>query len=192
MSQGSGVVTATGIGHAGDAAVVGRLAAGDAEALASLYDRYAKLVYSLAVRILEDTAEAEEVVQDVFSQAWAQASRYDAARAPVAAWLLMMARSRAIDRRRSRRAAPVAAAAELPDVRDEAPAPEAQALTAEQVTRLKRALGELPLAQRLTIELAYYGGMTQSEIAEKLEQPIGTIKTRIRLGLRRLREALQE
>jgi RNA polymerase sigma-70 factor (ECF subfamily) len=191
MSQGSGVVTATGIGHAGDAAVVGRLAAGDAEALASLYDRYARLVYSLALRILEDTAEAEEVVQDVFSQAWTQASRYDAARAPVAAWLLMMARSRAIDRRRSRRAAPVAAA-ELPDVRDEAPAPDAQALTAEQVTRLKRALGELPLAQRLAIELAYYGGMTQSEIADRLEQPIGTIKTRIRLGLRRLREALQE
>jgi RNA polymerase sigma-70 factor (ECF subfamily) len=186
------VVTATSLGHAGDVAVVGRLAAGDADALALLYDRYAKLLYSLALRILEDSAEAEEIVQDVFSQAWAQASRYDAARAPVVAWLLMMARSRAIDRRRARHAVPVTGDGALSEVRDAKPAPEAQVLAADDVRRLRRALEELPLAQRLAIELAYYGGMTQSEIAAKLEQPIGTVKTRIRLGLRRLREALQE
>ena len=186
------MVTAASLGQAGDAAVVGRLAAGDADALALLYDRYAKLLYSLALRILEDSAEAEEIVQDVFSQAWAQASRYDAARAPVVAWLLMMARSRAIDRRRARQSAPVSGTAALPDVQDSAPAPEAQVLAEAEVNRLRRALGELPLPQRLAIELAYYGGMTQSEIAARLEQPIGTVKTRIRLGLRRLREALQE
>lgn len=177
-----------------DAAVVARMAGGDADGLALLYDRYAKPVFSLARRILDDETEAEEIVQDVFSQAWHQASRYDPARGPVVAWLLMITRSRAIDRRRARQAAPIVDSrfeAGL-DLRDVAAAPDARAISANQVARLRRALRELPLVQRLAVELAYYEGLTQSEIAERLEQPLGTVKTRIRLGLRKLREALQE
>lgn len=177
-----------------DAAVVARMAGGDAGGLALLYDRYAKPVFSLARRILDDDTDAEEVVQDVFSQAWVQAGRYDPARGPVAAWLLMMTRSRAIDRRRARQAAPTAEAGRggLVDLPDAAPSPAARAMTADQIARLRDALRGLPLTQRLAIEMAYYEGLTQSEIAERLEQPLGTVKTRIRLGLRRLREALQE
>jgi RNA polymerase sigma-70 factor, ECF subfamily len=179
---------------ASDVAAVDRTAGGDAEALALLYDRHAKLVFSLAYRILGDPAEAEEVVQEVFSQAWLQADRYDPARAPVIAWLLMMTRSRAIDRRRARQASPVAETARgvLPDVADAAELPDARALSADQVGRLRRALRGLPLVQRLPIELAYYEGLTQTEIADQLEQPLGTVKTRIRLGLQKLREAMQE
>jgi RNA polymerase sigma-70 factor (ECF subfamily) len=180
--------------YANDAAAVDRTAGGDAEALAMLYDRHARHVFSLACRILGDPAEAEEVVQDVFSQVWLQAGRYDPARAPVVAWLLMMTRSRAIDRRRARQASPVADAGrtELPDVADAGVLPDAQVLSADQVGRLRRALRLLPLVQRLPIELAYYEGLSQSEIAEQLEQPLGTVKTRIRLGLQKLREAMQE
>jgi RNA polymerase sigma-70 factor, ECF subfamily len=180
--------------YASDVAAVDRTAGGDAEALAMLYDRHAKLVFSLACRILGDPAEAEEVVQDVFSQAWLQASRYDPARAPVVAWLLMMTRSRAIDRRRALQSSPVADIGRgvLPEVRDAAALPDARALSADQVGRLRRALRALPIVQRLPIELAYYEGLTQSEIADQLEQPLGTVKTRIRLGLQKLREAMQE
>jgi RNA polymerase sigma-70 factor (ECF subfamily) len=180
--------------YASDVAAVDRTAGGDAEALAQLYDRHARHVFSLACRILGDPAEAEEVVQDVFSQAWLQAGRYDPARAPVVAWLLMMTRSRAIDRRRARQASPVAdtGQAELPDLPDGGALPDARALSADQVGRLRRALRALPLVQRLPIELAYYEGLSQSEIADQLEQPLGTVKTRIRLGLQKLREAMQE
>ena len=180
--------------YASDVAAVDRTAGGDAEALAQLYDRHARHVFSLACRILGDPAEAEEVVQDVFSQAWLQAGRYDPARAPVVAWLLMMTRSRAIDRRRARQASPVADTGRgtLPDLPDAAALPDARVLSADQVGRLRRALRALPLVQRLPIELAYYEGLSQSEIAEQLEQPLGTVKTRIRLGLQKLREAMQE
>jgi RNA polymerase sigma-70 factor (ECF subfamily) len=180
--------------YASDVAAVDRTAGGDAEALAVLYDRHAKVVFSLAWRILGDAGEAEEVVQEVFSQAWLQAGRYDPARAPVVAWLLMMTRSRAIDRRRARQASPVADAgrAALPDVPDAAALQDARVLSADQIGRLRRALRALPLVQRLPIELAYYEGLSQSEIADQLEQPLGTVKTRMRLGLQKLREAMQE
>jgi RNA polymerase sigma-70 factor (ECF subfamily) len=106
----------------------------------------------------------------------------------------MMTRSRAIDRRRARQTSPVADAGrtELPDLPDSGVLPDARALTADQVGRLRRALRALPLVQRLPIELAYYEGLSQSEIADQLEQPLGTVKTRIRLGLQKLREAMQE
>lgn len=173
-----------------------RLAAGDRDAAAPLYDRHARAVYSLVLRIVEDEADAEDVVQEVFTQAWRQASRYDASRGAVGAWLLMMARTRAIDKLRARRARsgpqPVEdeRAMELVpaggrDVADEL-------VGAEQARQVQRALGELPLLQRLAIELAYYEGLTQREIAERLEEPLGTVKTRIRLGLLKLRDSLAE
>lgn len=173
-----------------------RLAAGDGDAAARLYDRHARAVYSLALRIVNDEGDAEDVVQEVFAQAWRQAARYDASRGVVGAWLLMMTRSRAIDRLRSARARPDSRAVDDPRVIDEMPAvlrdAPSRIIDAENARLAQRALAELPLLQRLVIELAYYEGLTQREIADRLEQPLGTVKSRLRLGLLKLRDALAE
>jgi RNA polymerase sigma-70 factor (ECF subfamily) len=175
-----------------DRATVDRMARGDGSALADLYDRHARAIYSLAVRILADAAEAEDVVQDVFAQAWRQATRYDPLRAPVAGWLMIITRARALDRLRRRRSRIVAVELDpaTPHPRDPDVSQEMLAITAEQAERVRGALGELPDSQRTAIELAYYEGLSQSDIAERLQQPLGTVKTRIRSGLLKLREAL--
>jgi len=175
-----------------DRVAVDRMARGDSSALADLYDRHARAVYSLAIRILADAAEAEDVVQDVFTQAWRQASRYDATRAPVVGWLMIMTRARALDRLRRRRSRIVATEmdASTPHPRDPEQSQEALTITAEQAARVRGALVALPDGQRMAIELAYFEGLSQSDIAERLQQPLGTIKTRIRSGLLKLREAL--
>jgi RNA polymerase sigma-70 factor (ECF subfamily) len=171
-----------------------RVESGDQGAAAVLYDRHARALYSLILRILGDETEAEDVLQEVFVQAFRQAGRYDASRGVVAAWLLMMARSRAIDRLRARRSRVEGRTGEvqvLNDVPDAQP-DVASALLDEERTRLVReALAELPLLQRMAIELAYYEGLSHTEIAERLEQPLGTVKTRIRLGLLKLRDVLK-
>jgi RNA polymerase sigma-70 factor (ECF subfamily) len=131
----------------------------------------------------------------VFAQAWRQAERYDTSRGVVVAWLLMIARSRAIDRVRSRRGLPPLAPdgwKGLSEMSDPAEGPELQTLSAEQVRRLKQALDTLPLQQRVVIQLAFYEGLTHVEIAERLEEPLGTVKTRIRLGLLKLRSVVLE
>jgi RNA polymerase sigma-70 factor (ECF subfamily) len=168
------------------------MASGDADALADLYDRHAARVYSLALRIVRDAGDAEDVVQEVFAQAWRQASRYTASRGAVTAWLLTLARSRAIDRLRARRARPEAqgadtAATELADL---APPVDWQYLSAEQIRLVRAALEQLPFLQRVAIELAYFDGLTHVEIAARLEEPLGTVKTRIRSALTKLRESL--
>jgi RNA polymerase sigma-70 factor, ECF subfamily len=175
-----------------DRLAVDRMAQGDTSSLATLYDRHARAIYSLAIRILSDAAEAEDVVQEVFTQAWRQASRYDAARAPVAGWLMIITRARSLDRLRRRKSRITATEldASTPHPRDPDPSQELQAITAEQAERLRGALGALPDGQRTAIELAYYQGLTQTDIAERLQQPLGTIKTRIRTGLLKLREVL--
>jgi len=177
-----------------DQASLARIARGDQSAFADLYDRHARLVYSLALRILQDRADAEDVVQEVFAQVWAQAGRYDASRGAVAAWMLMLTRSRAIDRLRAQRVRPEAAAeaGAAEDVVDMAAAQDMDLLSAEQVARLQRALKELPDAQRTALELAYYEGLTHVEIAARLAEPLGTVKTRIRQAVITLRGALTE
>jgi RNA polymerase sigma-70 factor, ECF subfamily len=173
-----------------------RMAAGDGSGATGLYDRHGRAIYSLVLRILGDEGDAEEVVQDVFAQAWRQAGKYDPSRGAVAAWLLVMARTRAIDRLRARRSRRDALTVDgdrimatlpssLPDVASEL-------LDAEQARRMQQALAGLPLLQRAAIELAYYEGLSQREIADRLEEPLGTIKTRIRLGLLKLRDVLVE
>lgn len=176
-----------------DQAVIDRIVRGDHSALGVLYDLHGRAVYALALRVVGDPAEAEEVVQDVFLQVWRAAIRYDQARATVAGWLLMMTRSRAIDRVRARQARPIGSAAgeiAIASMADGAIGQEAAVITGQAVERLKVALQELPKAVRAAIELAYYEGLTQSAIAERLGEPLGTVKTRMRTGLQSLRLAL--
>ena len=176
-----------------DAEAMRRMAAGDGGALAELYDRHGRAMFSLAVRILRDEGDAEEIVQDVFAQAWRQASRYDTTRGAVVAWLLMMTRSRAIDRLRARRGQPPLEGdhpSALRNAADTAPPVDLALLTADDISRVRAALDALPDAQRMAIELAFHEGLTHTEVAERLDQPLGTIKTRIRAGLLRLRAAL--
>jgi RNA polymerase sigma-70 factor, ECF subfamily len=170
------------------------MARGDTTALGELYDRYARAVYSLALRVVSNQADAEEVVQDVFTQAWRQSARYDDSRASVSGWLLMMARARAIDRLRARQSRPdaVAGDAALPNIPEAAPDQEIRAIDRQTAQSLKGALGTLPEILRTPIELAYYEGLSHSAIAERLGEPLGTVKTRVRTALLRLRGVLYQ
>jgi RNA polymerase sigma-70 factor (ECF subfamily) len=181
--------------QAEDVACLRRIAEGDQAAAAGLYDRHCRPVYSLILRIVGDETEAEDVLQEVFAQAFRQASRYDSGRGAVAAWLLVMARSRAIDRLRARRTRFDARSGQtqtLDEMPDSQPNAASVMIDAEQTRLVQQALSELPLLQRIAIELAYYEGLSHSEIAERLEQPLGTVKTRIRLGLLKLRDVLAD
>jgi len=167
------------------------MAGGDRSAFAPFYDRFAPLVYPLILRIVRAPADASDVLQEVFWEAWQVAADYDAGRGSPEAWIIMRARSRAIDRVRSVRRRTETFVAPLDEAITPAdPAPDA-AERAEERGTVQSALARLPATQREVIELAYYGGLTQSEIAERLKQPLGTIKTRIRLGLERLRDVVQ-
>ena len=167
-------------------------AAGDSRALASLYDESCSLVYGIALRVLRNEADAEEVTSDVYSQVWRSAATFDGTRGSVNAWLTMLARSRSIDRLRARARA---RKEETLDTAANVPAsgetPETASWLGQQRAHVRAALDCLSPEQRQAIELAYFSGLTQSELAEHLQQPLGTIKTRIRLGMIKLRERLQ-
>jgi RNA polymerase sigma-70 factor (ECF subfamily) len=182
------------MGSAQDVELIGRIQACEQEALGLLYDQLAPLVHAVILRILGDRTEAEEVLGETFWQVWNNAERYDPSRGTVAGWVLTMARSRALDalRARRRREAGVAAYGDKNLELPTSPAlmPETVALQGEQARAVAAALKGLSEEQRLPIELAYYEGLSQTEIAGRLGQPLGTIKTRIRLGLLRLRNAL--
>ena len=183
-----------------DRALVERMAAGEERALGALYDRHGGMAYALALAIVREGADAEEVVADAFGQLWRNATQYDAGRGSVAGWLATITRTRALDlvRARGRRtraveraaradadglAAPLSAAAERPDRRIER----------HEARRLvTRSLAELPEPQRRVIELAYFGGLSQTEIATELNEPLGTVKTRMRAGMEKLRSALAQ
>jgi RNA polymerase sigma-70 factor (ECF subfamily) len=177
--------------------MIRRMAAGDESALGELYDQWLTLVHSIAVQMLRDAREAEEVVEEAFWQAWRQAGRYDASRGAVSTWLTTIVRSRALDRLRARRRAREEPWSQLEgnDV-DQLPSesgsgdPLAAAELAERRTLVRAALVALPAEQRQVMELAYFGGLSQSEIAERLALPLGTVKTRARLALEKLRDRL--
>jgi RNA polymerase sigma-70 factor (ECF subfamily) len=181
-----------------DQRLVGRMAEGEDIALGELYDRYGRTLYALAMAIVREPADAEEVVVDAFGQAWRQASAFDPRRGSVGAWLATIARSRALDmvRARGRRARAYERAAQLSDdgiatpIAGLGPDPGRGAERSEARRLVAQALATLPEPQRVAIELAYFEGLSQSEIAERLAEPLGTIKTRMRTGMEKLRGLL--
>lgn len=177
-----------------EAALLSRVAQQDQAALAELYDRYARVLYSVAFKSLRSAEESEEVVLDVFVQVWRTAGRYDSAKGRVDSWLFMMTRSRVLDRLRSlQRTTKVTLASEnAAEIQPTTPGvdPIENVLLSERRDRVLAALSQLPEEQRQVIELAYYKGLTQSEIAAQTNLSLGTVKTRVRLGLSKLRIAL--
>ncbi|MFN0119398.1 MAG: sigma-70 family RNA polymerase sigma factor [Blastocatellia bacterium] len=172
--------------------VITRMAAGDQAALSELYDNTSRLVFGLALRVLNDRATAEEVMLDVYTQVWRQAASYNEQRGTPMAWLMTIARSRAIDRLRAgwqaqQRNEPLETAYGAHTNDD---SPEEATAIAERRRLVRRALGDIPADQRELIELAYYSGLSHSEIALQTGLPLGTVKTRIRLGMLKLRESL--
>ena len=172
------------------------MGAGDEQALGLFYDRWEHAVRTMAVRMVTDSMEAEDVVEDVFWQAWRQASRFDPARGGAGTWLLTMARSRALDRLRSmRRSRDEAGIDDLVESGSEQLAshesnPLEDVERGERSRIVREALQTLPAEQRESLELAYFEGLSQSEIAERTSLPLGTVKTRMRLALQKLRERL--
>jgi RNA polymerase sigma-70 factor (ECF subfamily) len=174
-----------------DQALIAAIAEGDSQALELLYDRYAAVVYRLALRILKSREQAEDLVQEVFWRVWRRSSSFHSDRGRVTQWVLGIAHNLCIDELRRLRARPMAIYenAEHPIIQqlvDEQIDLPAAAWTSEQRQVIVEALRELPAAQRQAIELAYYGGLSHQEIATQLNRPLGTVKTRVRLGLNKL------
>ncbi len=169
-----------------------RIARRDESALAELYDRYSGLLLALSRRIVIDSSDAEEILQEVFLQVWNQAERYDRARSSVSTWLVLIARSRSIDLLRSRQVKARTLVSMQQENRDQHTSNEGlgTVLLDQRRQRLRQEMQELPKEQRQVLELAYFKGMTQSEIADNTSIPLGTVKTRTLLAMKKLRKAL--
>ena len=173
--------------------LVGRIAQGDSEALSELYDRFSGMLLGLATKVLGDPADAEEVLQEVFIQVWKQADRYQRGRSSVSTWLVLITRSRSIDRLRSRNVklrTAIEAQRENPNL-DTSPEGLGNVFIQERRRRLREEFANLPADQREVLEMAYYRGMTQREVAEETGTPLGTVKTRTLLAMKKLRKALE-
>ena len=179
------------LAHLSDESLLSLVAASDDDALAELYDRFGRVAYSLALRILRDEALAQDAVQEAFLGVWRSADRFLAERAKASTWILTLVHRRAVDlvrREERRRGEPL----------ESAPEPAAPETTEDEATLglqrrlVQEALSQLSPEQRQALELGYYGGLTQSELAEQLGQPLGTIKSRMFSGLSRLRDLLAE
>ena len=178
------------------AALIPAVARGDVTAFEALYDRYSSTVYALLLRILCNADDAQEVLQETFVKAWTSAKMFDAVRGSEVAWLISIARSRGIDRLRSRKirveredeaGREISIHATFVDNATGADS----AIQSQERVAVRGALAELPQPQRVALELAYFEGLSQSEIAARLNEPLGTIKTRMQLGMKKLRERLQ-
>ncbi len=182
-----------GEGESSDSALVERFLRKDVSAFEELYDRHSRVVYALVVRILQQGSTAEEVVQDVFLHLWRNAGQYQSSRGPFVPWLLTLARNRALDhlrlkserqRRREDQTEEIPAIAQVPDYE--------KALDEKRrAERVRSLMGTLSAQQKKAIEMAYFEGLSHSEIAESLQEPLGTVKSWIRNGLLRLKEGLQ-
>jgi RNA polymerase sigma-70 factor, ECF subfamily len=179
-----------------DSGLLGLISKGDREAFSELYDRSCQILFALSLRILESREEAEDVLQEVYAEVWRKSVRYDERRGSPIAWLVTLTRSRSIDRLRARTVRGYHATQSLdPALVAEKPADEPDAFQQQASAELRmvvsEALAALPAEQRIALELAYYEGLSQSEIAERLKAPLGTVKTRIKLAMAKLRVSLQ-
>ena len=171
--------------------LIERIAGRDRQAFTDLYDRFSPLVYSLALRMLKIRADADDLVQEVFIQLWRQAANYSQDRGSPQAWIVNITRSRAIDKlRANRRTDKNFVPAEDPARAESAVNVESSAAESEVRLTMNTALAALPEQQRRVLELAYFDGLTQTEIAARLAEPLGTVKTRVRSGIQKLREIL--
>ena len=181
---------------AAHASLLARIAQGDQSALSALYDHYAKIIYAIAFKSLRSVEESEEVVLDVFTQVWRIAEHYNTQKGSVDTWLFTLARSRILDRLRKLQRTNPCTTYSLDAVEIQSPADNIdlfeEAFIAELRSRVMTAMKKLPDEQRLVIELAYYQGLTQSQIAAKTGISLGTVKTRIRLGLNKLKSILDQ
>jgi RNA polymerase sigma-70 factor (ECF subfamily) len=179
-----------------DAALMERVRRRDPASLQELYDRHAGVVYGIGLRVLRDSTDAQDLVQDVFLHLWRRSDLFDGERGAFLGWLVSLARNRAIDRVRAKRTRERTADSyegeRASDVAPRQADPNESAYAAELRTAIGRALAVLPEVQRTALELAYFGGLSHSEIAERLETPLGTVKARIRQGMIRLRDTLGE
>jgi RNA polymerase sigma-70 factor (ECF subfamily) len=173
-----------------DSALIERIMAGEEDALSALYDRYAGMLYAMLVRILKDTSAAEEVLQDLFLQLWRGASRFDVSRGSLPAWLLVIGRNRALSRLRRRDRREVLEDPEEFSL-DSVPSAgdlEDEAWRRQLMERLRGAMATLPPEQKEALELAYFEGMTQTEIAARTGSPLGTVKSRVRAAMQSLKQ----
>jgi len=173
--------------------LVTKLAAGDEFAFAQLYDCTNRIIYGLAMRMLRDSSSAEDLTMEVYLQVWRTASQYDSQRGTVTSWLVMLVRSRALDYLRSRKARRANLEENVDDVLnlyDSRPTPELVSLEAGRSRMVQKAMADLAPEQREAIELAYFSGLSHSEMAERTGLPLGTVKTRIRSGMIHLRRLL--
>lgn len=172
------------------------VARGDLAAFEALYDHYSPMLYALLLRILGDVEDAKEILQETFVKAWTSAATFDSTRGSEAAWLIAVARSRGIDRLRSRRLRGERESEAGREISIQSSFVEKttgadEAIRSQERSAVRGALAELPEAQRVALELAYFEGLSQSQIAERLGEPLGTIKTRMLLGMKKLRERLE-
>jgi RNA polymerase sigma-70 factor, ECF subfamily len=174
-----------------DAELLDAIARGDREAYAAIYRRYASILLGLLIRIFRDRSEAEDVLQEAFVQIWKRAGDFDERRGQALHWLATVARNRALDRLSTLRSRErIAARQPLEPSPEESADPAEEASLAEDAREVRRALGEIPESQRRVLLLAYFEGLSQSEIAARLDAPLGTVKSHARLGLMKLREVL--
>ena len=179
--------------NADDVALMRRIVEADETALGALYDRWVRSLYSLVLHLLKDPDEAEDVVEETFWQAWRKANSYEPSKGAVSTWLLTIGRRKALDRLRSRKRSKEEAISDdrtFADLPSNAPDPAIDAEGAELREHVRAALSELPDEQREVLELGYFSGLSQSEIADATGQPLGTVKTRMRLAMQKLREPL--
>ena len=176
-----------------DAHLVRRMADRDKAALAELYDRFSRPLYSTALRVVSDRAEAQDLVHDAFITLWDKAAEFDARRGSAFAWAVTLVRNRAIDRVRMRRRRQEILTASAPadlGYDETASSADDSAVLGDEARAVRAAIATLPLEQKRAVELAFFGGLTQQEIAARLAEPLGTVKARIRRGLLKLRDAL--
>lgn len=177
-----------------DGAILRLIGRQNSEALGVLYDRYGRLVYSIALHSLSNSETAEEIVQDVFTRVWEKARTYDAGQAKVSTWLVTITRNRTIDELRRNRIRPeqysvdLSEALNLSDPKD--PNPETEVVNHWQQQYIREAIATLPVDQQRVLALAYFKGLSHSEIAVALHEPVGTVKTRLRLAMQKLRQML--